>query len=117
MKKIIAVLAIYVFAGQASAYFYTGNDIVKWSRAGDRIAENRAQSDDYWYSALLVGYAIATYDGYSGYLFCSPANASSEQVVAIVKKYVNERPARWGEVASNLMIDALRESFPCAKRH
>jgi hypothetical protein len=42
-----------------------------------------------------------------------PSNASTEQVVRIVVKYLHDNPERLQMPASVLVTDAVRSSFPC----
>ncbi len=44
---------------------------------------------------------------------CLPSNASTEQVVRIVVKYLHDSPERLHMPASVLVTDAIRSSFPC----
>lgn len=44
---------------------------------------------------------------------CPPSNASTEQAVRVVVKYLRENPERLNMPASVLVTDAIRSSFPC----
>jgi hypothetical protein len=44
---------------------------------------------------------------------CPPSNASTEQVVRVVVKYLRDNPERLHMPASVLVTDAVRSSFPC----
>jgi len=44
---------------------------------------------------------------------CPPSNASTEQLVRVVVKYLHDNPERLHMPASVLVTDAIRSSFPC----
>jgi len=44
---------------------------------------------------------------------CPPSNASTEQAVRVVVKYLRDNPERLHMPASILVTDAIRSSFPC----
>jgi hypothetical protein len=45
-------------------------------------------------------------------LLTLPDNVPPDQLVAILRKFLNEHPERWGQQAANLITDALAEAFP-----
>lgn len=60
-------------------------------------------------------YIIGVVDGLSaGKIICLTRNATSIQLVAMVRKYLSDHPDRWGGHASALIRESLRPTFPCA---
>jgi hypothetical protein len=49
-------------------------------------------------------------------LLCAPATVKEEQVVRIVKKWLEEHPARLHLPAELTVTVSLREAFPCPKQ-
>lgn len=47
---------------------------------------------------------------------CVPENVSADQLVLIVKNYLEANPAKWNEQAAGLVADALEAAFPCSAR-
>jgi len=48
--------------------------------------------------------------------FCLPDGVSPNQTVRVFIKWLQDNPARLHEHASHLLIDALRDGFPCRKQ-
>ena len=44
---------------------------------------------------------------------CTPANSHNEQWTLVVKKFFRDNPDRLNELATVLILDALKEEFPC----
>jgi len=90
---------------------------------GLRKAESPVEREKYsYFSGLAQGYVsgIANYSHAlqvtnTASIHCFGDQAiSSAQLVAIVRKYVEERPAQWHENAELLVAAALRNAFPCS---
>ena len=70
-------------------------------------------------SEFCLGYIIGTRDSWriaEGVLktkaFCQPEGITADQLVAIVNKYLQDRPAELHQLATGLAIIAIREAFP-----
>jgi Rap1a immunity proteins len=49
------------------------------------------------------------------FLPCLPDGTGSEQAIRIVVKYLNSHPEKLHKDAHILVVEALREAFPCSK--
>jgi Rap1a immunity proteins len=49
--------------------------------------------------------------------FCLPDGVTPNQTVRVVVKWLGDHPARLHEGAIGLVIDALKENFPCRQKH
>ncbi|MBB5200843.1 hypothetical protein HNR39_002685 [Glaciimonas immobilis] len=120
LKFSLAAIFFILMSGESSAdggnIYYSGNNLMRWIGSDDRINASRPTGGDFLDSGTLIGYVTGSSDAFSGYLFCPPSGATVGQLMAVTKKYVSDRPARWNESASDLVIDALKDAFPCAKR-
>lgn len=104
MKKIIFTM-LALFTGSAHADFYTGNKL-----------KSLCNSQNYVESSVCIGYTVGITDSFSGYLFCPPAEVTAGQLVEMVKKYMNENPAKLHEPSSSIVVDAIKKDFPCKKK-
>jgi hypothetical protein len=66
-------------------------------------------------AATSGGYVIGVADALSGIRFCPPDRLSQGQVIAVVHKWLKEHPEFWNVTASDLVGEALGDSFPCRK--
>jgi hypothetical protein len=49
--------------------------------------------------------------------FCFPHGVTPDHAVRVVVKWLGDHPARLHEDAIKLVLDALKENFPCHKNH
>ena len=63
---------------------------------------------------LCVGYVNGVADSmiYEN-IFCTPSNSTHERFTLIVKKYLSEHPDKLHIHAGVLILDALKDAFPC----
>ena len=65
------------------------------------------------------GYVIGVVDGLivagaqAETLYCIPNNADSDQLVRIVKEYLDDKPANLNNPAATLVTQAMIDAFPC----
>lgn len=110
-RKILMALALVVVTGNASAYFYSGNDLREPLREY-RNAENQAPNTDYNKAWEFRGYVVGIYDA-TALEYCTPSDFRSHQLMAIVAKYLEDNPQSWSEPASDLVKRAISSAFPC----
>jgi hypothetical protein len=63
---------------------------------------------------LCVGYVTGVADSmiYEN-IFCIPSSSAHERFTLIVKNYLSEHPGKLHIHAGILVLDALKEAFPC----
>jgi Rap1a immunity proteins len=91
-------------------------------KAGDRVAPLEL-SDIVKDSNLCWGYIAGVVDTYQGIAtagwlkapqaFCLPPKVDLEQLEKVVKKSLDDNPARLHEQAVGLILIAMTEAFPC----
>ena len=120
MRNLLASTAVLLLFFVSDARAMTGEELLD----GLRKAESPVERDKYSYFAGLAQGYVSGIANYSNALqVTNTANVhcfgdkalSSAQLVAIVRNYVEERPAQWNENAELLIAAALREAFPCGK--
>ena len=108
MKRIILLLSTLVLliaiSMNASAYFYSGNDLIKFIRAYEKDTTGLSMSDtanmDYIY---FTGYIIGCVDALpQDKYYTLPDNVTVGQICAIFVKYMNNHPEQWNLSASGL---------------
>ena len=111
IRKILLLLALFAATGNASAYFYYGNDLREPLREY-RNAEKEASDTNYNKAWEFRGYIVGVYDA-TALEYCTPSDFTSHQLMAIVAKYIEDNPQSWSEPASNLVKRAIKSAFPC----
>ena len=109
MKKflialIIAVNANYVFAG-----FTNGNELYQW------LEEYEKPKGSNFESGLYGGYVAGVVDAGNGILFCTTSGVNRGQNLAVIAKYLKNNPEKWSQSADVLLINAMKQAFPCKK--
>jgi Ssp1 endopeptidase immunity protein Rap1a len=81
------------------------------------ILDRKAPSDpsEAMRQGLCVGLVVGLVYGAGGNHFCQPNGATSDQVVAVVVKYIEARPERMHERFGDLALEALEEAWPCKR--
>ncbi len=106
LKKLIFTLCfgLILAGGSASAQVWTGNDFTKTcTQEPDEYATSIC-------SSLITGIAQA---GVSNRIVCMPENATVGETLAIGTNYIKEHPEKRHIAASELILTALIEAFPC----
>jgi Rap1a immunity proteins len=103
----------------------TGNDLLEWCghpeiREGETMSltEIAKTAKD---NGMCLGYIVGVSDQAVGDKalahakgnYCLPSEVHSEQLVMVVKKYLEDNPAQLHYQAEVLTIHALTDAFPC----
>jgi Rap1a immunity proteins len=118
MKGIGALALGFAMAATTSvawAEFRTGNDLKQRLDGFTRAQGNGATAADYRDAQYAMGFVTGVWDIGENALFCAD-NVTVGQIVAVVRKYVEDRPAEWSRPAAALAVNALQQAFPCAKK-
>ena len=110
MRIFLAVAFMVMFTVNANAKFLDGNTLRGW-----------CLSEDAGNQAACLGYVIGVADVLSSehrdepreYRACIP-EMDATQIVSTVKKYLESHPRADNITASDLVVVALSEAFPCS---
>lgn len=111
MKAITAAALVYCLSIDPAfsySYLYDGNQL--WEECDGDLSGQ-------W--GLCSGYTAAVIDSHQAlmskgkYLFCAPSDATLRQFRDVVKKHLRDHPQDRHHPAASLVIQALREAFPC----
>ena len=113
----------FVMAIICAGFFYTVNaDAVPFT-SGIKLVDHMKENDkavsgmkevDWLKTGLYLGFIGGVYDACDGAFFCaSPSDPTQGEIVSTVSKYLKENPERWNEPAVVLVVDALKEAYPC----
>lgn len=87
----------------------TGNDLMRW-------LPNYEAAHETTEAGLFMGYVSGVFDLGSSFFFCPPPGVTNGQNAAIVAKYLKSNPEKWNLDASQIVIEALRATYPqCQK--
>ena len=119
MKLALIVLTALLSHQSAQAQVLMGRELRVQVEAAQQIAANPKQGTISMLSQAQAGMGFV--QGVSDSLAialpaCQPANASPGQKVAIVAKFMRERPETWSEPAVAIVLTALKEAFGCTPK-
>ena|SRR5262245_30547651 len=102
MKKLLvaAAFATTTWNTPASAASLDGSALLRWCNGPD--------------SQFCNGYLLGIASASTGVCFPS-ANVNTQQMRAIVVRYLTARPEHWHREAVELVLEALRATWPCHK--
>lgn len=104
MKKFIAMLLISsASVVQAAGEFDTGTSLLQAMNGNDG---NRS---------FALGYVIGVHDAVSGIAVCTPDNLTKGQVRDFVRIYLVNNSSKLSNEASQLVIEALKQIWPCRR--
>ena len=111
MKKLIFLLLV---ASHSFAGFIDGNELYKDGL--EYYKSNIGQKASYYSIGLYSGYVDGVFDSYYRILFCPTGRITAGQVFDIVFKYLQNHPEVRNKPANDIILEALREIWPCKKR-
>ncbi len=114
MKKILFAITICLLTFQtAHAEFKTGNGLVTLWREYERCSAGQPfnPNDDGFYT----GYVAGVCDANMLIRFNIPEGVTIGQVCDITGKWLDKHPEKWNKPAHQLVIQAVKESFPMPK--
>jgi len=116
------LIALLVWAGPALAATAQAPEHSQlpatFMRGCNELAQNRPPVNDE--EAFDAGMCIATIktlatteSDFHVWGFCIPPTVAAGQVITSVTFWVNARPARWNEAFIPLVVESLKETWPC----
>jgi len=109
MKKVLMALVIAVNTSSVFAGFTNGNELYQW------LQESENPSGSSFKTGLYSGYIAGVVDTVDGIQFCTTSGVTRGQNSAVVAKYLKNNPEKWSQSADTLVIDAMKQTFPCKK--
>jgi hypothetical protein len=103
MKKLIFCLALLIVL-PVNANYLSGNEL-----------KARCVSDNYVNSGMCMGYITGVVDSYNNFVFCIPTGVTIGQMKDILKKYMDENPAKLHESAVDIVASAMKKDFSCKR--
>ncbi len=117
MVSVLAVSVLAVVSNFASAM--SGFELKQKADAYERISTSfdyaKSPTDTLDF-AFFMGYVDGVADAAEGRSICFPKDVVKGQVVSMVSKYLREHPEEWNNSGEELVVRALRPTFPCAKK-
>ena len=109
MRIISALIMFYLSFSNAYADFTDGNELQQW------LSESEATNESRYHTGIFRGYVGGVVDIGNNILFCTGSGVTRGQYTAVVKKYIKNNPEKWNIGASSLVIEAMKQAFPCKK--
>ena len=115
MFRLIILLLVLLLPVGVSAGFITGNKLQ--SHFND--CENNKNLLFCYYAK---GYVVGVEDAYLDTVFmpaCIPSGSGGikvNQLISVVRKWLNEHPERLHEAAEGLVLAAINEAWPCPEQ-
>ena len=94
---------------QAAEKSYTAKDLLQDCK--DSLRE-RAAFPRPFYSGLCMGLVAGVH--YVDAKSCAPEDATNSQLMRVVLAYIEVRPQRMNEEFMKLVVEALRNAWPCS---
>lgn len=107
MRQLLAVLFLLSVSSQVQAQFFTGNDL-----------HTHCTRPGYFADGFCFGYVTSAYDSMMLDRFTCPKSrgVSAQQLVDVVKQFLQKNPAVRNQAASGLVRVAIGEAFDCTLR-
>ncbi len=106
-------LAVVFAHAQAGASFYSGKMLVElmqeYEKAGTGMKSPEVDRET---MRAYAAYVAGVYDALSDVIWSRSDKVSLGHICEIVSRYLKNHPEKWGESASDLVIQALMEAFP-----
>ncbi len=112
MRKLILMMML-MFAA-VDSYADTGNELS--TKMIEYEKYEGGQDFNATASGYYSGYVTGLANGYNGIYFCPPTNVTNGQIYKIVAKYLKNNPDKLHLLADILVVNALRDVFPCKKK-
>ena len=116
MRQIISVVFATILVSMAlPAHAVTGSQL-KACCADYDDEKNKG----FFSSGFCAGYITGTIEsiaiwtaGSSHIPYCLPENATNDQIISVIRKYLDANPEKLHLDGAELIIDAISDAFPC----
>lgn len=105
MRIFFTAIALAIFTTPASAYFVTGNQLLKNCEGKDMFC---------------MGYVLGVNDTHKALspkapMYCLPEEVTGGQLYDVARKFIQNNPEQRHMPASFLVLRAFELAFPCSK--
>jgi Rap1a immunity proteins len=109
---LVAAALLLTISGRANAIYFTGNDLWVWCQHTNASQQKPLDA------GLCTGYIWGVVDVFvdAKRMFCVPQGNSgvrTDQLLDVVLLYLRDHPETRHQPAPALVINALKEKFPC----
>ncbi|MCS4333706.1 Rap1a/Tai family immunity protein [Klebsiella variicola] len=116
LKKILLVCCI-VISPVALAQYYDGNILNGWSNSLQKWKTGaNTSNNDLSDARAFQAYVGGVVDAVDGTQFCVPDDVKLGQLFDITSNYLSATPEKRSLPASEIVITAISEKFPCKNR-
>jgi len=115
IRLVFISFALLLTCTPVHAAFHSGTDLQQWVNAYKRVEAlgSKASDADFRDTMKLLGFVAGVHDALEKTNFCTPAEVTVGQLLAIVKKYLADNPDKLHRNAVTLVIWAIEPAFPC----
>jgi hypothetical protein len=120
MRVLLAVVLLGVSSVSFGA-FMSGHELLAYAKECDKYRAGQSSQDYYRSCGSGKSYVAGVFDTVdtlsSRWLiekhFCKPDDVDRNQLVAIVRKYMDDHPEQMDFAAAGIIFDALTQAYPC----
>jgi hypothetical protein len=113
---ILAVCSVSLLNAEPCKDYGTGHWLIRGLVAQESILQNHKYTKkEFGDWCEVLGYISGVAMMGQGRDWIFPSNSTKQQFIAIIIKYTNARPERWGDSADVIISRALAEAFPINK--
>jgi hypothetical protein len=113
--RILAGVGLFCAASVASAGFIDGQMLKEMLNARSRVDQGNFRSTDFQAASRASGYVMGVVDAVESIMICPGAGITAGQLTAMVAKYLEENPDKWSQSGDQIVVNALRPTFPCQR--
>ncbi|WP_411841547.1 Rap1a/Tai family immunity protein [Serratia plymuthica] len=117
MLRKLLLICCTVISSPSIAQYYDGNTLNGWSNALQKwkLGTNVSNSD-LTDARVFQAYVGGVVDAVDGAKFCIPDNVKLGQLFDITSNYLSANPEKRALPASEIVITAISDKFPCNGR-
>ena len=114
-RGLAAALLLISLPALAAPTFLTGQALLDKMRVWERFSQSE-KAEDAVPAGVFMGYVQGVFDANSAGLCGTPQALSVGNMSQLVSKYLNAHPAELQKPASEAVLKALRDAYPCGSR-
>ena len=117
ISRVLILATIVAIPGAAIAQLFDGNELYVELQTRNKITSGQASivATDVVLANYAAGYIKGVVDSLNGEEFC-PLGILVGQIIDVVFRYLDAHPDQRPLSAHLVVITALKEKFPCAKK-
>lgn len=114
MRVVLMIIMLLIFSTSTHANYIRGKHLLEWYYLYKKVENRNPTIDlsDNLFVGSYNGYILGVLDSAENIL-CTPFGIKNSQINEIVGKYLEEHPEKMEHPGSNLVYEAVNETFPC----